>query len=602
MKKRFLSAALALVLVVCLVPAASTEAEAVKHTQAEAVVAKAMSYAKSGESVGVMCAGMICKAAKAVGVDSTQMNLSARYATPFVGTKQFGFITSTGDLKYGCTVYTWKDAKEGRYTPQVGDLVFYGYMTAGGGTANMTVKELAKNGKFTHTHVGLIRSNDSTITKLYTVDGGQNSTKDPDHWTYVKTKTRNITKSTGYAYTSKGKKVYVMEFVRPNYKVDYSVELLNNYSGKNYMPEVAASTLSDTFFSRDTSIATVSIDPAEPGINGSNSLKIVNTAAGSSGKDLAFVTHASGRAADGAYCSEQKMTLSFWAKASSPGTQMLFRWGYEGSYRSVTLTDEWMYYSVTMDRTTAVNNYMHPYVDRAGTVWLSCIQLEEGDIATNYASENGGTLKTLTATSGGKYSGLPTPTRDYYIFDGWYTKAKGGTLVENGSSVLKGDTKLYAHWRADTVYTTVSGKVKSCGSETDEVRIELYREGEDTPAYSTTVTGCNAEFSFPSVQIGTYTAKFYKPNHFLTQKTFTVGTEPVTIEANLPIVGDVNLDGYVNNVDAAMVYAYHNGRLAFDDFQLLVGDANCDGPVNVLDAAVIYAFNNGKLTRFPGWN
>ena len=602
MKKRFLSAIMALVLIACLVPAMSTEAEAVKHTQAEAVVAKAMSYASSGESVGVMCAGMICKAAKAVGVDSTQMNLNARYATPFVGSGEFGFITSTGALKYGCTAYTWKDAKEGRYTPQVGDLVFYGYMTAGGGTANMTVKELAQNGKFTHKHVGLIRSNDSTITKLYTVDGGQNSTKDEDHYTYVKNKTRSITKSTGYAYTDGGKKVYVMEFVRPNYKVDYSVELLNNYSGKNYMPEVAASILSSTFYSRDTSIATVSIDSAEPGINGTESLRIDNTAAGSSGKDLVFVTQASGRASDGAYCTEQQMTLSFWAKASSPGTQMFFRWGYEGSYRSVTLTDEWHYYVVTMDRTTAVNNHMHPYADRAGTVWLSCMQLEEGDVVTDYAAENGGTLKTLTATSGGKYSGLPTPTRGGYTFAGWYTKPAGGTLVENGSSVLKGDIKLYAHWTMDIVYSTVSGTVTSHGSETDEVTIDLYREGWSEPTYSVTVTGCNAQYSIPDVQSGTYTAKFSKPNHFTTENTFTVAAEPVTVDGDLPLAGDVNRDGYANNVDAAMVYAYYNGRLELDDFPRLMADVNGDGEVDALDAALIYAFYNGKLTRFPRWS
>ena len=68
----------------------------------------------------------------------------------------------------------------------------------------------------------------------------------------------------------------------------------------------------------------------------------------------------------------------------------------------------------------------------------------------------------------------------------------------------------------------------------------------------------------------------------------------------LPIVlGDVNGDGKADNQDAALVYAYYNGRQAFSAQQLLAADVNGDGKVDNQDAALIYAYYNGKITAFP---
>ena len=53
--------------------------------------------------------------------------------------------------------------------------------------------------------------------------------------------------------------------------------------------------------------------------------------------------------------------------------------------------------------------------------------------------------------------------------------------------------------------------------------------------------------------------------------------------------GDVNGDGVVDDVDAALVYGYVNGRLTLTDEQLLRADVNVDGLVNQNDAAQIYA-------------
>ena len=65
---------------------------------------------------------------------------------------------------------------------------------------------------------------------------------------------------------------------------------------------------------------------------------------------------------------------------------------------------------------------------------------------------NGGTGKfaNVTVFSGDKYGDLPTPTRDGYTFDGWYTKASGGTKVKASDVITStGDFTLYAHWTKD---------------------------------------------------------------------------------------------------------------------------------------------------------
>ena len=77
--------------------------------------------------------------------------------------------------------------------------------------------------------------------------------------------------------------------------------------------------------------------------------------------------------------------------------------------------------------------------------------------ANNYTvtfNANGGTVspssKSVTYT--GTYGSLPTPYRDYYTFDGWFTEASGGTQVSS-SMVLNSpnNVTVYAHWTLNPV-------------------------------------------------------------------------------------------------------------------------------------------------------
>lgn len=64
----------------------------------------------------------------------------------------------------------------------------------------------------------------------------------------------------------------------------------------------------------------------------------------------------------------------------------------------------------------------------------------------------GGGAVTPNSTStdeDGKLSTLPTPTRNGYTFDGWFTSASGGNKITTGY-VFISDTTIYAHWIKDS--------------------------------------------------------------------------------------------------------------------------------------------------------
>lgn len=230
----------------------------------------------------------------------------------------------------------------------------------------------------------------------------------------------------------------------------YDILTYRNYTSKNYLYDSAFTEgMNSTFWqSRDTSVATVGYDTSVKRVSEYNTLKIVNAQAGASSgsKDLAIATLTNqSKTKNSSVGDTKEMILSFWAKATVAGTKMYFRWGYETTYKSVSLTTDWAYYTIRLDKTELCGNYLHPYVDKAGTVWISEMQLEDGTEATEFVNETGA-LELINATYEGTYSNLPTPERDGYTFDGWYTEMVGGTKITASTSVLPYGMALYAHW------------------------------------------------------------------------------------------------------------------------------------------------------------
>ena len=60
----------------------------------------------------------------------------------------------------------------------------------------------------------------------------------------------------------------------------------------------------------------------------------------------------------------------------------------------------------------------------------------------------------VTVTYGDAYGELPEPTREGYIFDGWFTAVTGGELVEKNTEVgSKTAHTLYAHWTQIKIFS-----------------------------------------------------------------------------------------------------------------------------------------------------
>lgn len=90
---------------------------------------------------------------------------------------------------------------------------------------------------------------------------------------------------------------------------------------------------------------------------------------------------------------------------------------------------------------------------------------------TIFFHAGGGTVSTAskTATFGEKYGALPTPTRDYYSFVGWFTAASGGEKVsEDTVAEASSDITLYAQWSQDSFTVSFNANGGSVTAESME--------------------------------------------------------------------------------------------------------------------------------------
>ena len=141
------------------------------------------------------------------------------------------------------------------------------------------------------------------------------------------------------------------------------------------------------------------------------------------------------------------------------------------------------------------------------------------------------------------------------------------------------------------------------GSATESAKIATVnmQTGEMTDITGA-VTGEDGKVSLTFATPGEYVITAYMPENEITENDASpliLSLTTVTVSEPTIILGDVNGDGKADNQDAALVYAYYNGRQAFSAQQLAAADVNGDGKVNNQDAALIYAYYNGKITAFP---
>ena len=180
-----------------------------------------------------------------------------------------------------------------------------------------------------------------------------------------------------------------------------------------------------------------------------------------------------------------------------------------------------------------------------------------------------------------------------------YEVTDGGDAETYTDLVGYGVLAMYQTPDTSQINVSVRGKVVSWNGKID-FTVTLYETGTTTEKGKVTVTGTGAsgqatqDFTLTAVAPGTYTMKVKKQNHVTREYTVTVGTESVTQDVEIWLLGDVNGDGTINAKDKKIIYGHINdSSTELTGYIFDVGDVNKDGVINAKDKKQIFGHING---------
>lgn len=159
-----------------------------------------------------------------------------------------------------------------------------------------------------------------------------------------------------------------------------------------------------------------------------------------------------------------------------------------------------------------------------------------------------------------------SPYEDSVGTNGYRGDAKSGTVTVEAAAVTG---------------VTVSGTVKSYGGETENVTVTLTPEN-GTPM-TTVVTGNSAAYKLENVPAGTYTLKVEKKGHAPWTEEITVGSEAVTQDVKICLLGDINADGRLTLADYGKVLQHVKKVSLLTDYEFACADINKDGKLTLVD-------------------
>ena len=138
---------------------------------------------------------------------------------------------------------------------------------------------------------------------------------------------------------------------------------------------------------------------------------------------------------------------------------------------------------------------------------------------------------------------------------------------------------------------TISGMVTSFGEESEKTTVQLFPSGSGTPAFSVTLTGTHAMYSFNGVEAGTYTMKVSKANHVTREYTVVVGNSPIPLDVKILMHGDADGDGVITANDAGLILQSVAGWEVTVDTS--AADVDGDGVITANDAGLILQYVAG---------
>ena len=138
--------------------------------------------------------------------------------------------------------------------------------------------------------------------------------------------------------------------------------------------------------------------------------------------------------------SVSSQTIDHGGKVTEPTAPTRANYIFGGWYKEAACTNVW--------------NFSTDIVTSAITIYAKW-----NAVYTITFNANGGTVSPASGTTGedGKLTSLPTPTRDNYIFNGWYTATIGGSEVAI-TTVFSATTTIYARWVHPSVSTFVDSR------------------------------------------------------------------------------------------------------------------------------------------------
>ena len=212
--------------------------------------------------------------------------------------------------------------------------------------------------------------------------------------------------------------------------------------------------------------------------------------------------------------------------------------------------------------------------DKGTTTWTISFD-EAGNVIIQNTTESNGRF--LYNVNSPRFTTYTTNTNVSMLLPQLYKRDGAVGSVYYTTEIESGDVQTGV---------TVSGNIDSYGNDSDEITVELLKDG--AVAYSTAVSGNAATFAIENVAAGEYTLRLTKANHVALELSITVGSEAVVQDAEICLIGDANNDGKVNMKDWSLLYNHISEVSVIDGYKWACADANGDGKVNMKDWSRLY--------------
>lgn len=104
-----------------------------------------------------------------------------------------------------------------------------------------------------------------------------------------------------------------------------------------------------------------------------------------------------------------------------------------------------------------------------------------------------GEISTVELDYGSQLGTLPTPTRDGYVFKGWYTEPEGGTKISSSTLVTEDNVIYYAQWISadETIYSVTYTNIENNDYPTFVVENETLVVDMSDTSYNSVVVKIN---------------------------------------------------------------------------------------------------------------